>query len=117
MLIRGHTFPPGTCLSVPTYTMHHSKAIWGPDADEFKPSRWADGVITAEQRTAFIPFSYGPRACLGRNIAEMELLLFASTVFWRYDVVLRQGRDEWRVREGFLRKPLGLRVGVRRRCG
>jgi hypothetical protein len=43
--------------------------------------------------------------------------LFASAVFWRYDVVLGQGREEWRVREGFLRKPLGLKVGVRRRCG
>jgi hypothetical protein len=30
--------------------------------------------------------------------------------------VLGQGREEWRVREGFLRKPLGLKVGVRR-CG
>jgi benzoate 4-monooxygenase len=71
VVIRGHVFPPGTRLSVPTYTMHHSKAIWGPDADEFKPSRWAEGTITAEQKGAFIPFSYGPRACLGRSIAEM----------------------------------------------
>jgi benzoate 4-monooxygenase len=39
VMICGHVSPPGTSLSIPTYTMHHSKEIWGPDADEFKPSR------------------------------------------------------------------------------
>jgi benzoate 4-monooxygenase len=38
--IAGHHFPQGTVLSVPAYTMHHSKEIWGKDADEFRPERW-----------------------------------------------------------------------------
>ena len=33
----GYSFPPGTVLSVPEYTIHHSKELWGPDADEFVP--------------------------------------------------------------------------------
>jgi benzoate 4-monooxygenase len=36
----GRHFPQGTVLSVPAYTIHHSKEIWGPDADEFRPERW-----------------------------------------------------------------------------
>ena len=39
--ILGWTFPPGTTLSVPAYTIHHSKEIWGQDADEFRPERYA----------------------------------------------------------------------------
>ena len=38
--ILGHHFPQDTVLSVPAYTIHHSKAIWGQDADEFVPERW-----------------------------------------------------------------------------
>lgn len=38
--LAGHFFPPGLVLSVPAYTIHHSKEIWGPDADEFRPERW-----------------------------------------------------------------------------
>lgn len=106
-----HYFPAGTVLSVPSYSIHHSTEIWGADADEFRPERWA--TITDRQKQAFIPFSYGPRACVGRNVAEMELALIVSTVFRRYEFELRQGEME--TREGFLRKPLALEVGMRKR--
>lgn len=109
--ISGHHFPPGCVLSVPTYTIHHSQHIWGPDADEFRPNRWDD--ITNSQRAAFNPFSYGPRACVGRNVAEMELALIVSTIFRRYDFELYQ--DQLETREGFLRKPLKCLIGIRRR--
>lgn len=109
--ILGHHFPAGTVLSVPSYTIHHSKEIWGPDADEFRPERWDE--LTDAQRDAFIPFSYGPRACVGRNVAEMELALIVSTVFHRYQFELYQGKLE--TREGFLRKPLQCLIGLRRR--
>lgn len=113
--LAGYHFPPGTVLSVPNYTMHHSAEIWGPDADEFRPERWTEGEggLTARQKNAFNPFSYGPRACVGRNVAEMEMKLIAATWARRYDVFLRQ--DDMETREGFLRKPLGLEIGLRRR--
>jgi len=109
--LQNHFFPPGTVLSVPAYTIHHSKEIWGADADEFNPERWEK--ITERQKEAFIPFSYGPRACVGRNVAEMEMALIVSTVFRNYEFELYQ--DMLETREGFLRKPLELQVGVRKR--
>ncbi|KAJ2904299.1 Benzoate 4-monooxygenase 3 [Zalerion maritima] len=109
--IHGHFFPAGTVLSVPTYTIHHDKGIWGEDAEDFRPERWEN--VTTRQKNAFIPFSFGPRACIGRNVAEMELKLIVATWARRYDVVLRQGVME--TREGFLRKPLALKVGISRR--
>jgi len=50
---------------------------------------------------------------VGRNVAEMELALIVATVFRRYAFELREG--ELVTREGFLRKPVGCRVGVGRR--
>ena len=107
----GHYFPPGTVLSVPTYSIHHSTDIWGPDAEDFKPERWEN--LTTRQKNAFIPFSYGPRSCVGRNVAEMEMKLILATWARRFEVFLRQ--DYMETREGFLRKPLGLEIGVRKR--
>ncbi|KAK4224533.1 benzoate 4-monooxygenase [Podospora fimiseda] len=109
--INGHYFPGGTVLSVPTYSIHRSKEIWGPDADEFKPERWAK--LTPRQKAAFIPFSHGPRACVGRNVAEMEMKLIVATWARRYEVELRQ--DYMDCKEGFLKKPLGLEIGLKRR--
>lgn len=111
--ILGHHFPPNTVLSVPAYTIHHSTEIWGPDAEEFDPDRWDKERLTDRQINAFIPFSYGPRSCVGRNVAEMELMLIVSTVFRRYEFELHQTVLE--TREGFLRKPMGCLVGMRLR--
>ncbi|KAL4932887.1 uncharacterized protein BDV17DRAFT_279235 [Aspergillus undulatus] len=113
--ISGHIFKPGDVLSVPSYTIHHSREIWGPDADDFVPERWDPARLTARQKAAFIPFSHGPRACVGRNVAEMELLVICATVFRVFDWQLQQ-EGPMETREGFLRKPLGLTVGVKRRA-
>lgn len=109
--ILGRHYPAGVALSVPSYTIHHSTAIWGSDAEEFVPERWQK--VTDAQKNAFIPFSYGPRACVGRNVAEMELALIVSTVFVNYQFELYQ--DVLETREGFLRKPLECWVGMKRR--
>jgi benzoate 4-monooxygenase len=111
--LQDHFFPAGTTLSVPAYTIHHSKEVWGADADEFRPERWAKDALTDRQKDAFIPFSYGPRSCVGRNIAEMEMVLIVSTVFRNFEFELHQ--DKLETREGFLRKPLELQVGIKKR--
>ena len=113
--LNGHFFPSGTVLSVPAYTIHHSTEIWGANADSFDPERFSKERLTERQKHAFVPFSHGPRACVGQNLASMELAIFVSTIFHRYEFDLRQ--DHLETREGFLRKPMGLKVGMRRRGG
>ena len=60
LTVLGHTFEPGTVVSVPTYTLHRDKSVWGEDADGFVPERWARGDRATMQK-AFGPFSIGPR--------------------------------------------------------
>ncbi|KAI6040942.1 cytochrome P450 [Pisolithus marmoratus] len=114
LTIRGVHFPEGTVLSVPTYTIHRDTQAWGEDANEFRPERWFERDHVAMQK-AFNPFSYGPRACVGRNLASMELLIIISSIFRRYHFVLTEPDKPLDTREGFLRKPLECCVGIRRR--
>lgn len=107
----GIKFPVGTVLSVPSYTIHHLEEIWGPDVDDFKPERWLN--LTQRQKMAFNPFSYGPRACVGQNVAIMELQIILGTVFRRYDFELYQ--EVLESHEGFSKKPKECRVGIKRR--
>lgn len=107
------TFPQGTVLSVPSYTLHHDEGIWGSDVESFDPDRWLPERLTERQKMAFNPFSYGPRACVGQNVARMELTLILATVFRRYEFVLEQ--KELISMEGFSKKPVECWLGIKRR--
>ncbi|KAE8213520.1 hypothetical protein CF327_g2993 [Tilletia walkeri] len=117
--VLGHFFPAGSVLSVPSYTIHRSKECWGPDADDYRPERWIEAAGDEEVMKRFEKasnvFSTGPRACVGRNLADQELLLFVATVFRRYDIELKDPDLELPTVEGFLRKPTFLEAGIRRR--
>lgn len=66
--------PKGTAVVYFTYVLHRDKERWGPDVDEFRPERWEDARQSEVTRHpwAFIPFSGGPRVCLGQQFALHE---------------------------------------------
>ncbi|EMD32543.1 hypothetical protein CERSUDRAFT_118598 [Gelatoporia subvermispora B] len=115
--VLGHSFQEGTILSVPAYSAHRDEQVWGLDCEEFRPERWleADREQQELMKKAFIPFSVGPRACVGRNLAKMQLLINIATIFRLYKVVLADQDKELEVFDNFVRKPLNCRVGMQRR--
>ncbi|KAL5117423.1 hypothetical protein ACEQ8H_004739 [Pleosporales sp. CAS-2024a] len=62
--------PAGTLFDTCFATIHRDKEIWGPDADEFRPSRWDDGFNPSPYE--FMPFGAGLRQCLAQEKATME---------------------------------------------
>lgn len=114
LTVCGKFFPEGAILSVPSYTLHRREDVWGDDAEEYRPERWLELDQTVLQKS-FNPFSFGPRACVGRNLASMELLVIIASFVRKYDVILEYPRDPLETREGFLRKPLGCAVGLKQR--
>ncbi|KAI0701997.1 cytochrome P450 monooxygenase [Cytidiella melzeri] len=114
LTIKDHYFPEGAVLSVPTYTIHRDTEVWGNDPDTFRPERWFEQEQKAVQKT-FNPFSFGPRSCVGRNLANMELLIIISSILRRFEFVLEDPDKPFDTAEGFLRKPVECIVGMRRR--
>ncbi|KAF6764285.1 cytochrome P450 monooxygenase [Ephemerocybe angulata] len=114
LTVRGQFFPEGTVLSVPSYSIHRDPSVWGEDVEDFRPERWLEGDSSAMHR-CFNPFSVGPRACLGRNLAMMELQVIVASIMRRYDIVLEDPDFNLDTREGFLRKPLACPIGIKRR--
>jgi len=106
--------PEGTVVSVPSYSIHRDKAVWGEDVEEFRPERWFERNQADIQKT-FNPFSTGPRACVGRNLAFLELQIIIASIMRRYNIVLEKADQKLETREGFLRKPLACRVGIKLR--
>jgi len=54
--------------------MHRSKSVYGANAEEFYPERWAADAPGGPLRPAwkFIPFNGGPRICVGQQYALTE---------------------------------------------
>jgi cytochrome P450 len=59
-----------------------------PDADQFRPERWLDGLDKRVARGSYFPFGMGPRMCIGSTFATMELVLVLATIRQRYRVEL-----------------------------
>jgi len=65
--------PKGTLLFFSFSLANLSKDIWGEDVEEFKPDRWNHLQGAAADTYAFETFLNGPRICVGRVFAMMEL--------------------------------------------
>lgn len=111
---KGILIKQGTVVSVPSYEIHHDPEVWG-DPWNFRPERWLE-PNAKELEKAFMPFSFGPRSCVGRNVAILELQMILSTLILRYDFQLSNpDQSELETREGFLRKPTECFIKMKRR--
>ena len=63
-----------------------SKAIWGDDADEFRPERFLPENMKKVPSFAFLPFARGPRNYIGERYAMMQLKVFLSHFFRNFKV-------------------------------
>lgn len=68
--------PGGTCIGYSAGAMHHDKALYGDDAQSFRPERWFEKdaeKLVAMTRTNDLIFGDGKWQCLGKPVAMIEL--------------------------------------------
>lgn len=118
------TFLPKTSIIVwCIWAMNRSKA-YGDDTESFRPERWLDekGKFTARSAFEFPVFNGGPRACLGKKMAETMVTYVLTVLLHDFDFEEvfdpAQGKGE-RVSQNSLTLPMagGLPCRVRARDG
>ncbi|GAA0180663.1 oxygenase [Lithospermum erythrorhizon] len=81
--------PKGVCIWTLIPTLHRDADIWGSDVNEFKPERFANGVANAcKIPQLYIPFGLGPRLCLGRHFAMVQLKVVLSLIISNFSFSL-----------------------------
>ncbi len=82
-----YELPRGTVVLISPYTLHRRPDLW-PDPERFDPSRFEHAAEEARHRQAYIPFSAGPRTCIGNHFALMEGPIVLATLLSRLDLAL-----------------------------
>ncbi|GAM91553.1 hypothetical protein ANO11243_096050 [Dothideomycetidae sp. 11243] len=66
------------------------------EPDYFDPQRWlGDAKYKDDNRATFSPFSFGPRNCIGRNLAYAETRMIFAKLVLAYDMQLEPGMSTW----------------------
>lgn len=111
---------PKDVIFYSVHTMSRLTEIWGPDAESFRAERFLpDSTSAAPRLTAWENpiFHAGPRACPGKQMAKIEILIAMKHMLERYEFEEAWGGGERHLQEGFTAPMLGgLPVKVKRRA-
>ncbi|XP_058195021.1 cytochrome P450 86B1-like [Rhododendron vialii] len=76
------------------FSMARMEFIWGKDCLEFKPERWIkNGEFVSENQFRYPVFNAGPRLCVGKKFAYMQMKMVAASVLLRYSVKVAEGQN------------------------
>ncbi|KAI4213867.1 MAG: hypothetical protein LQ351_003562 [Letrouitia transgressa] len=125
--VDGHWLPEDIIVSVPRYAASRAPSNNPDGPNAFKPERWLseEGQQDAsfpkqkETATSFAPFSLGPRNCIGRNLAYLEMRLIMAKLLWSFDVWEDEGAGfAWESQDNYgLWEKKPLEVWIRERQG
>ncbi|KAI0493705.1 hypothetical protein KFK09_023829 [Dendrobium nobile] len=119
LLPDGTFVPAGSSITYSIYSVGRMESVWGQDCLEFRPERWISEDLRRFEPPAdsfkFMAFNAGPRLCLGKDLAYLQMKSIAAAVLLRCRFELEPGhRVEQKISLMLFLKH-GLRMYVRRR--
>lgn len=83
--------PAGVSILIPIYALHHDQAIWGPNAELFDPDNFLPENIAQRHPCSFIPFSTGPRNCIGmkQGIFAVKTMIVHLLKAYKFSTILK----------------------------
>ncbi|KAL1748379.1 cytochrome P450 [Schizophyllum fasciatum] len=92
-VIAGHPVPAGTTVAIGATFVHMNPDVY-KDPKVFRPERWLELGAEALESAYFIPFSKGPRMCLGHNLAWCEMYLVLANILRKTDIRVYDTSEE-----------------------
>ncbi|XP_034938090.1 uncharacterized protein [Chelonus insularis] len=84
---------PGTEVIIPVMALHHDSKFW-ENPDEFDPDRFSEEKKNNHHKYVHLPFGTGPRICVGRRLALMQIKAALATLIRDYAIDVHPKTDE-----------------------
>ena len=91
-VIRKKKIPKGSLMLVVPWLLHRHKKLWD-QPDTFIPERFLPGAENKPHKFAYVPFSAGPRVCLGKSFGIVESVLSIAIIAQRFRLTLPEGTE------------------------
>ncbi|GKZ31010.1 hypothetical protein AbraIFM66950_010930 [Aspergillus brasiliensis] len=121
-LISGYELPPGTKVFVHSLAAYQSSSNFHAPK-RYLPERWLPEARTdpaspffSDNRDVLQPFSTGPRNCIGRNLALVEMRIIVARLLWNFDLELCEESRHWSEQKTFAvweKSPLMCKLSLR----
>lgn len=113
--IEGRVIPKDVSVVVSLYDLHRDPDIY-PEPEKFDPDRFLPEISAKRHPYAYIPFSAGPRNCIGQNFGMKNAKTVITYILRRYNVTcLEKPEDIKKSYEIVLKPQSGLKVRLERR--
>ncbi|MCY1546886.1 putative cytochrome P450 [compost metagenome] len=112
--IRDKSVKEGSPILISPWLLHRHRTLW-ERPDEFDPDRFDTQAGKESSKCAYIPFSKGPRVCIGAAYATQEAVLILASIVRRYRVEADPGHVPKVVGRVTIRSGNGVRVRLHRR--
>ncbi|KAI6170769.1 Cytochrome P450 [Aphelenchoides bicaudatus] len=108
-----HLLPKGTSIIIPQMFIHHNQKVF-PNHWNFEPENFLNGQEYPSN--AYIPFSAGPRNCIGMRFAQSEVRITIAHLILNFQFSSpHKMTDNWTNSEMILRPGIGIPVHLKRR--
>ena len=107
------TIPANTTVGLLIYALHRDPDYFD-NPDDFNPERFYSESPDKIDHFAYVPFSAGPRNCIGQKFAMLEMKSTISKVMRFYEL-LPLGEDVTSVLNLILHSKNGVNIGIRPR--
>ncbi|KAI1245470.1 hypothetical protein MGN70_012360 [Eutypa lata] len=99
MVIDGNVIPAGASVGISPRAQNRDPAVWGEDAEEFRPERWLEdpSKVSRMDEMSMTFGGNGPRVCMGKNIALVEIFLFLAQLLRNFNLEFASPDKPWRV--------------------
>lgn len=98
-----YTIPAGCTVVVATFKVHRQPYIY-PNPDVFDPDNFLPEKTANRHYYSFIPFSAGPRSCVGRKYAMLKLKILLSTILRNFRVRSTVKQEDFRLQADIILK-------------